>query len=348
MRTKTVSALVVTLAGPLVTRALTRALIGALVGALAGACKDKDPAPTAAPSASTSSVTPQTSAPAASASAAASADPDADGGAAGRGRHERGPHARGISAMFFRTAKDLPNLEEAQKTKIEAAEKSSHDSSDSREAIKSAGKELHTELLAAIKAGKIDAAKLEPKYAAIEKAMKAQHEKEAEGLVALHATLTPPQRKALVEEAKKKQAVLDERMAKREERMKVDREARAKKRVERLTEDLDLDAEQQKKVGALTPPDAGGPDRAEMKKRTDALLAAFEKDTFDAKKVDVFDAKKARAPMEQEAKLVTQLLPVLKPEQREKLAAKMEKGPSPHGRRGGFDRGRSAADDDDD
>jgi Spy/CpxP family protein refolding chaperone len=39
--------------------------------------------------------------------------------------------------------------------------------------------------------------------------------------------------------------------------------------------------------------------------------------------------------MERETKLLVQLLPILKPEQREKLAAKMEKGPSPHGRRGG-------------
>jgi hypothetical protein len=73
-----------------------------------------------------------------------------------------------------------------------------------------------------------------------------------------------------------------------------------------------------------------------MKKKMDALLTAFEKDGFDAKKVDVFDAKKARAPMDQELKLLGQLVPVLKPEQREKLAGKVEKGPSPHGKRGGM------------
>jgi Spy/CpxP family protein refolding chaperone len=39
--------------------------------------------------------------------------------------------------------------------------------------------------------------------------------------------------------------------------------------------------------------------------------------------------------MEDETKLLGQLLPILKPEQREKLAAKMEKGPSSHGRHGG-------------
>jgi hypothetical protein len=73
-----------------------------------------------------------------------------------------------------------------------------------------------------------------------------------------------------------------------------------------------------------------------MKKKMEALLTAFEKDGFDAKKVDPFDAKKARAPMEIEMKLLGQLVPILKPEQRDKLAAKVEKGPSPHGKRGGM------------
>jgi GTPase involved in cell partitioning and DNA repair len=102
---------------------------------------------------------------------------------------------------------------------------------------------------------------------------------------------------------------------------------------------IELDAEQQKKVDALAPKDdgkGGKPDMTEMKKRVEALLGAFEKDPFDAKKVDAFDVKKMRAPMEEETKLLGQLLPILKPEQRERLAEKMEKGPSPHGRRGGF------------
>jgi Spy/CpxP family protein refolding chaperone len=76
-----------------------------------------------------------------------------------------------------------------------------------------------------------------------------------------------------------------------------------------------------------------------MKKRTETLLAAFEKDGFDAKKADAFDVKKSRVALEEETKLLQQILPILKPEQREKLAAKMEKGPSPHAggpKRSGF------------
>jgi Spy/CpxP family protein refolding chaperone len=116
--------------------------------------------------------------------------------------------------------------------------------------------------------------------------------------------------------------------------------AKPGRRVDHLLRGLDLDADQQKKVDAVAASakddGKGRPDFAEMKKRVDALLTAFEKDAFDAKKVDAFDTKKMRGPMEEETKLLGQLLPILKPEQREKLAAKMEKGPSPHGHRGGF------------
>lgn len=341
MRIKTAHALVVTL----------------VIAALPAACKDNPTPP--APTPAASSVAPQSSAPIASASASASGSAaTADDAGGGRRHGDRGQHARGASGMFFRATKDLADLKDDQKAKIEAAEKSTRETGgESREALKKAGKDLHTDLIAAIKAGKVEAAKLEPKYADIEKAMKAAHEKEAEGLNQLHAALTAPQRKAVALDVKKKHEQMEERMAKREEHNKEKGdggkpESRGKKHIERLTADLDLDADQQKKVGAITPPEMAMPDRAEMKKRSEALLAAFEKDTFDAKKIDAFDAKKARAPMEAETKVVSAIVPILKPEQREKLAAKMEKGPSPHGRRGGggggFDHNKAADDDDGD
>src|SRR5690606_35611940 len=69
----------------------------------------------------------------------------------------------------------------------------------------------------------------------------------------------------------------------------------AQKRIERLTRDLDPDAEQEKKVEALAKDDPKAPPmsmeaaRAEAKKHGEALLAAFEKDGFDAKKLDAPD-----------------------------------------------------------
>lgn len=312
----------------------------------AAACKDKEsPPPAPVPSAAT--VAPQSSAVASASASTSEADASADGDGV-HARRERGPQARGVSSIFFRAAKDLADLKDDQKPKIEEAQKKTHDTTaDGRDEMKASGKEVHTEIVAGIKAGKIEAAKLEPKYAALEKLMKAQREKEDEGLNALHAALTPPQRKTLVEQVKKKHAEMEERMAKREANAKEKADERAKKHVARLTADLGLDADQQKKVDAIAPPPPGG-DRADNKKRTEAILAAFDKDTFDAKKADAFDAKKARAPLEAQAKLVGQILAVLKPEQREKLAAAMEKGPSPHGRRGGGGSDHRGGDDDDD
>jgi Spy/CpxP family protein refolding chaperone len=315
--------------------AITLAIVAGLV--LTPACKDKPAEPIAVDAAV--AVAPQASAPATSASAVASGSADA-------GDHEgkrAGAHG-GPSMMLFQAARAL-DLKDDQKAKIDAAEKTAQAGMDdaAREAMKSAAKDLHTELVAGIKAGKIDSAKLEPKYAAIEKLAADGHAKAAEALTALHAALDATQRKATTANVRAKQAAREAKMAHREG---PDGGAPdgggarflTKRMLGGLTRGLELDAEQEKKVDAIIAKEDGkaGPDPAAMKKNVDALLTAFDKDTFDAKKLDVFDAKRARGPMELETKLLAQLLPILKPEQREKLAAKMEKGPSPHGRRGGF------------
>lgn len=331
----------------------------AVVTLLTLSCKEK-PAENAVDAApAVSSVAPATnaSAPASASAAAPASAGGGHGGGHGGGEGRRG-HG-GPSEMLFTAAKGL-ELKDEQKTKIEAARTAAQAGPDdaTREAMKASAKDLHTDLLAGIKAGKIDTAKLEPRYAAIEKAAQVTHEKEAEGLNALHAALDATQRKAAVADVRAKMAARENKMGHRDGPGGPDggRGPGAKRSIDRLTRGLDLDAEQQKKVDAIAAKDdgkGGRPDPAEMKKRVETLLAAFEKDTFDAKKVDAFDAKKARGMMDHESKVLVQLVPVLKPEQREKLAAKMEKGQSPHGRRGpggsaGFGHRQPAEDDDDD
>jgi Spy/CpxP family protein refolding chaperone len=309
--------------------------------ALTPSCKDKPAETTAVDAAAAidaAATAPQASALATDASTAMDAAADA-------GDHEgkRGGARGGPSMMLFQAARAL-ELKDEQKAKLDAAEKTAHAGMDdaARDAMKAASKDLHTELVAGIKAGKIDNAKLEPKYAALEKLAAAGHAKEAEALSALHDALDATQRKAVTANVRAKQAAREAKMAHREgDGGAADGGAphfQTKRMLGGLTRGLELDAEQEKKVDALVAKDdgKGHPDPAEMKKNVEALLTAFEKDTFDAKKLDAFDAKRARGPMEQETKLLAQLLPILKPEQREKLAAKMEKGPSPHGRRAGF------------
>jgi Spy/CpxP family protein refolding chaperone len=322
----------------------TSLLIAAVATTFSAACKDK-PAENAVDAAASTPPVASTATPMASAPVPATSASSATGD-----REARGAHG-GPGAMLFQAARAL-ELKDDQKAKIEAAEKAAHAGAEdaSREALKTAVKDLHGDLVVGIKAGKIDTAKLEPRYAVIEKSAASAHEKDAAALVALHDALDATQRKAVTANVRAKQAAREEKMAHREG---PDGGAAgadggkpgwgAKRNVDRLTRGLELDAEQQKKIDAIAAKDdtakGGKPDMAEMKKNVEALLVAFEKDTFDPKKLEAFDAKKARGPMEQEAKLLVQVVPILKPEQREKLAAKMEKGPSPHGRRaagGGF------------
>lgn len=326
----------------------------ALAAMLVISCKDKpaenavDAAASAAPPAASSVAPLASAAPAASAS-----------GGREEGEGKRGGQG-GPAAMLFQAARTL-DLKDEQKAKIDAAEKAAHApaAGASPDAMRDAAKEIHAELVAGIKAGKIDTAKLEPKYSALDKLIAAGHDREADALTALHGALDATQRKAVVANVRAKQAAREAKQAAHAgpdgggAGADAGRSQVIAKRVERLTHGLDLDAEQQKKLDAIAAKEDAAtkaPDAAEMKKKVDVLLTAFEKDTFDGKKVDPFDAKKARAPMDQEAKLLGQIVPILKPEQREKLAARMDKGPSPHGgagRRAPGHRPHSEPDEDD-
>jgi Spy/CpxP family protein refolding chaperone len=263
-----------------------------------------------------------------------------------RGRRG-GSHS--IAARFFDEADDLDDLTDEQKATVEKLEK---DARPEGGAAKADWKELQTELAAGVKAGKIDTAKIDAKNATLEKAMADAHAKEAESLNGLHAALKPEQRKALVAALKAKADKQNERAAKHQEDKKADEkdkktdekkaknDERNKRKLERLTKQLDLDAAQQKKVEAILAKDKEEPmtpaamdaAREDQKKKLDAVLTAFDADTFDAKKLDLGGmptavmAKKGKGgAMAHEVGFLTQLLPILKPEQREKLAASMEK-----------------------
>lgn len=259
--------------------------------------------------------------------------------------------------MLLFSARSL-DITTEQKAKLDELEKKlTGDDASPRDEMK----DVHEALIAGVKAGKIDQAKLEPLLAQIEKAAKDRQDKEAEVMNGIHAALLPEQRVSVVKDIRAKQAAREERMARRGGgadggRAGYDASRWQKQRVARMTKELDLDDAQQKKVEAALPPAGkGSPDaRADAKKRMDEMLAAFEKDDFDAKKLGGPDPKHARAPLEQEAKFIAAILPILKPEQREKLAATMDRGgKGSHGRRGGDHQrpavgGGADVDDDDD
>jgi Spy/CpxP family protein refolding chaperone len=225
--------------------------------------------------------------------------------------------------MFLKAADDLTLADDkkASLTKIEDSLKPNPDDKNDKSEMKA----LHTELLTQVKAGKIDQSKLDPHLAAIEKDVQARQDKEAAALDDLHKLLDAGQRKTVVADVRAKSEAREAKMAK----MAASKEDFAKKRLAHMTDQLTLDDAQQKKVQAIMDKDDTKPAdlHAEMKKQMDALLTAFEGDTFDAKKQDVFTsgAKRARAMAGKETAFLSQVIPLLKPEQRDKLVTTLEK-----------------------
>ena len=310
--------------------------IGAVLalGAVLAGCEDKPkdtPATTSTSASTAASAQPATSVAAVIPSAAASAAPE----------KPMGP-PRGPGGMLFAAAKGL-TLDATQKPKVDEAMKSLKDVDPETQAdAKDAMTALRTELATEVKAGKIDTAKMKPSYDAIEKAATADQEKDADAVNALHAALTPEQRKAVAADLRAKQAMMDEKMAKKDANAATADKAKgldafkpgegaspAARELKWMTGDLGLDEKQQKDIDALAAKD--DPTLKQTSKRFEDLAKEFEKDTFDAKKSDLFKPKNLRDPLEARTATIDKVTKILKPEQREKLAAKLEKGPPMHG-----------------
>jgi Spy/CpxP family protein refolding chaperone len=181
-------------------------------------------------------------------------------------------------------------------------------------------KAAYAELAAGVKAGKIDVSKMAPHYAAIENGAKQKYEREAEALGQLYAALEPAQRTTLVANlraAEEKRSVRVKALGARD----AGRPDAVRMRLARYTHELKLESDQQRRVEANLPKeDASSIFRDEEAKELEAVVAAFENEGFDPKKIESSLPKKARAAVEDEAKFLAVLVPVLKPDQRELLA----------------------------
>ncbi len=244
---------------------------------------------------------------------------------------KKGPRRTGFVGMLFHAAGDL-TLTGEQSSAIGEIEASLRTADD---AAKGASRALQSDLAAGIRAGKIDAAKTRADYAALDAAAKQRTDRQAVALNALHAALDPAQRDDLSLAVRARQAAHALRPPDELDEVEGDWTQR---RLDRLTDDLGLDAAQRQKVGALLAK-SGLPDSAEMKARKDAatahadeILRAFSRDeAFDATKLDlrVGASEGPHELVEREARFLGQLIVVLKPEQREKLAASRERHPEP-------------------
>jgi hypothetical protein len=293
----------------------------ALPALLVYACDDKTssaPAPAATPSATAAPPPPSATASAAPTDAAVAPPvPTTDPTAA---LHFRA----GPAALFLDSAQDL-ELDDAVRGKIEKlAEQLDTDEDETpRQDIK----ELHDDVVAAVRAGEVDAKKLGPRVTALQATMQKRLEKEVAAMNALYASLAPDSRKALGAGVQKRARDREEDFA----RVAGDAgtetlNERGKRLPERLKRELDLDAGQMEKLPPILTKLPVEDGREAARKRFDALLAAFNAATFEAKKLDAFGlaAAKARVPMDREVLFLSQLVPILKPEQREALAGRLD------------------------
>lgn len=263
--------------------------------------------------------------------------------------------ASGATGALFRAANAV-GLDATQSatvaqiaTDLRNAEKAAREAGDG--GARAELREAQDDLALAVKAGKVDLAKLEPRLDALEKAAGARQEREAEALNRLHAALTPTQRTAAVTVAR---SVEEKRRARIKAAEIADGGSFGRMRHAQLLRGVDLDAAQAKKVEAIgikEVSDAGV--RDEEKKQFDAILAGFEGTDFDAKKLGAASAKHARQQIEHQAKYLAQLAPILTPEQRERVARNVTRPVDgagmvgrPHGGLGARDRGDDRDDDD--
>jgi Spy/CpxP family protein refolding chaperone len=245
----------------------------------------------------------------------------------------------GIAAGLFRAAHELTLTDEQKDSldKIEATLKADDD------AIRGAMKTFRSDLIAGVKAGKIDSAKTTADDAVIDKAFADHQTQEAAALDSLHQLLDSTQRAAAVASVRARNADREKRMMGWMQAKELDGGAPdfTKKRLAKLTNDLSLDAGQQKQVAAILAKQADPPNPTAMqarwddhKKRTEALLTGFASDAFDAKAADlkILPGKTAHETTDHMVAFFTALLPVLHPDQRDKLAATMDR---PFGAGGG-------------
>ena len=248
-----------------------------------------------------------------------------------------GRHSRGIAGMFFRAA-DRASLPDDKKAQVAKMEESllSYDPTQRAE-----WKTFHADLIAGAKDGRIDTAKLTTDELALEKEMEAQRDKEADALNQLHGALDATQRKEVTAQIRQWQERREKEhpaaapsastsAAPGASQNAAHAEKWEQRHLERLTKDLDLDPAQQKSVGAIlakSEQTSFESMQAERKKHMDALLTAFEGDPFDAKAVIAKEMPgKMHERWDKHVQFLSQLVALLKPIQRDKLAANMEKG----------------------
>jgi hypothetical protein len=234
-----------------------------------------------------------------------------------------------MAGALLRGAHDLPISEEekATVTKIEASYLA-----DAQASMPAAVGAYLTDLAAGIRAGKLEQAKLSADFGAIDKAAALQQGKEAEAISALHDALATQERQSIASTVRSRRAMRE----KLQPPLLSDAGGTdwTKFRVEHLVHELglDVDAGQDKRITSMVLADQkrepqSNPDelREIYKRHTEAILAAFEGDAFDAAVLAPPTPRSPHEGAERTATFDASLLPLLAPDQRERLATRVQR-----------------------
>jgi Spy/CpxP family protein refolding chaperone len=254
---------------------------------------------------------------------AAAPTEDEDDSMAELKEHHRHHHHGGF-AMFI--AMSLDSLGETPE-QTAAIKKIQADMHTKLQPAHDAEKNVLSVLADGVAAGKVDKAKVDVAIAKVSTASAGVHDAFVESLNQLHATLTPPQRIALVDKVEAHFHVWHHANAADEPA-----EKDAHGHLGKLAKELSLTPDQVEKIRANFKASIGKSpvhfDPAEAEAHLKAFGAAFEAETFDAKTVTTggpANAHVATWGVTRMAHLYEAAAPVLKPDQRTKLAESLRK-----------------------
>ncbi len=186
---------------------------------------------------------------------------------------------------------------------------------------------LRMELARQVRAGTIDIAALQPQENAAALALQAHIDKEVDTLNTLHGSLDPSQRAAVVAAVRATQPGRTETQP--PTGAPPSSEAMRQKKLDRLTTELGLDSAQQQQVSALLEAQPPRPARMSWRQQhMDAILAGFASSAFDARAMipapPMSPTDMMREGIAREVAFLTKFVPILRVDQRERLASKME------------------------
>lgn len=194
--------------------------------------------------------------------------------------------------------------------------------------VGSAFRTLRADVAAQIRAGLIEPTKLQTDETVAVTALKSHVAKEAETLAELHATLDASQRRAVVAAVRAREPGRTEAQGAPAPAPSAEDAGRTK--LDRITRELDLDPQQQQQLSVLLagqPPGAESP-AEDRQRRIDALLAAFDADTFDPRAMRpagmASPGDMVRDAVDREIAFLSKVVPILRPDQRERLATRLE------------------------